>query len=285
MQVEQERYNKKIDEQKKQYESKMKNEQQMEQVRQKMKDISRALDEANEIARFMQKDIRFEKSIVSNFEDSNIYSGADFDMQTEVQVKVQDFATGSVSVWSCEKFNDKLAMMRDALNSYEQSEFRGQAPQDEDPFQVEAEPILLGQCFYMLEGLAYQMDNPRTIPIAATNNDICGELVMNVVPCDENGGEDLDEDQLTDDPKDLLNQTLDFKVQIEKIMNLVQDYSDVYCEYKFYMDETKYATITVEGKNGAPQFNYSHQHHVDCVTQFLLDYLCEDRLTIKIYGK
>jgi len=33
MQVEQERYNKKIDEQKKQYESKMKNEQQMEQVR------------------------------------------------------------------------------------------------------------------------------------------------------------------------------------------------------------------------------------------------------------
>jgi len=45
-----------------------------------MKDISRALDEANEIARFMQKDIRFEKSIVSNFEDSNIYSGADFDM-------------------------------------------------------------------------------------------------------------------------------------------------------------------------------------------------------------
>jgi len=119
MQVEQERYNKKIDEQKKQYESKMKNEQQMEQVRQKMKDISRALDEANEIARFMQKDIRFEKSIVSNFEDSNIYSGADFDMQTEVQVKVQDFATGSVSVWSCEKFNDKLAMMRDALNSYE----------------------------------------------------------------------------------------------------------------------------------------------------------------------
>ena len=64
----------------------------------------------------------------------------------------------------------------------------------------------------MLEGLAYQMDNPRTIPIAATNNDICGELVMNVVPCDEDGGEDLDEDQLTDDPKDLLNQTLDFKV-------------------------------------------------------------------------
>jgi len=64
----------------------------------------------------------------------------------------------------------------------------------------------------MLEGVAYLMDNPRSIPIAAANNDICGELHMNVVPCDESGTEELEEDALTDDPKDLLNQTLDFKV-------------------------------------------------------------------------
>jgi len=103
-------------------------------------------------------------------------------------------------------------MMRDALNSYEQSEFKGQLAEEEDPFQVEAEPMLLGQCFYMLEGLAYLMDNPRSLPIAAANGDICGELHMNVVPCDESGAEELDDDQLTDDPKDLLNKTLDFKV-------------------------------------------------------------------------
>jgi len=56
-----------------------------------MKDVTKGLDEANEIARFMSKDIRFEKSIVSKFDDQNIYGGnaaVDFDIQAEVQVKV-----------------------------------------------------------------------------------------------------------------------------------------------------------------------------------------------------
>lgn len=52
----------------------------MEQVRSKMKDIGKGLDEANEIARFMNKDIKFEKSIVSKFDDQSIYGGADFDI-------------------------------------------------------------------------------------------------------------------------------------------------------------------------------------------------------------
>lgn len=64
---------------------------------------------------------------------------------------------------------------------------------------------MLGQSFYMLEGLAYLMDNPRKIPIVATNNKIYGQLEINVVPCDENGDEELNEDILTDDPMDLLN--------------------------------------------------------------------------------
>ncbi len=57
----------------------------------------------------------------------------------------------------------------------------------------------------MLEGLAYLMDNPREIPIVATNNQICGQIHLNVVPCEEDGNEDLNEDMLTDDPTDLLN--------------------------------------------------------------------------------
>jgi len=49
------------------------------------------------------------------------------------------------------------------------------------------------------------MDNPRKIPIVATNNKIYGQLEINVVPCDEDGEEELNEDLLTDDPMDLLN--------------------------------------------------------------------------------
>lgn len=64
----------------------------------------------------------------------------------------------------------------------------------------------------MLEGLGYLMDNPRVIPIMATNHEIYGQVHINVVPCDENGNEELDEELLPDDPMDLLNQELNFKV-------------------------------------------------------------------------
>ena len=56
------------------------------------------------------------------------------------------------------------------------------------------------------------MDNPRVIPIMATNHEIYGQVHINVVPCDENGNEELDEEVLPDNPMDLLNQELNFKV-------------------------------------------------------------------------
>ena len=64
----------------------------------------------------------------------------------------------------------------------------------------------------MLEGLAYLMDNPREVPIVAPNREIVGQLHVNVVPCEEDGNEELDDDRLPDEPMDLLNQRIDFKV-------------------------------------------------------------------------
>ena len=142
-----------------------------------------------------------------------------------------------MNIWSCERFQDKLAMMRDALQTYEDNDFKELDP-EQDPFYEKQEPILLGQAFYMLEGLAYLMDNPRKIPIVATNNKIYGQLEINVVPCTEDGNEELDEETLTDDPMDLLNNTLDFKVKISQISNLPEDFCrNIYCEYEFYMDK------------------------------------------------
>jgi ribosome biogenesis GTPase A len=60
---------------KKQYESKVKAEQQIETIRQKMKDIKRDVDEANEIAKFMNKDILFTYIYVSKFDESSVFSG------------------------------------------------------------------------------------------------------------------------------------------------------------------------------------------------------------------
>lgn len=129
------------------------------------------------------------------------------------------------------------------------------------------------------------LDNPVKIPIVGNNPEIYGVVHINLVPCDDSGNEDLDEDALPNDPNELLGQELNFKVQISHLSNLPDDFgSNIFCEYKFYMDEKKYRTPVCPGKNQSPEFNYDQLHKVDCVTKFMLDYLADDKLTIKIYG-
>jgi len=95
------------------------------------------------------------------------------DTKIEVSVKVENYESGQINQWTTDKFQDKLIMMRDAMNIYEQNEFQDLGP-DEDPFHDKAEPILLGQGICPLEALAYLMDNPQEIPIIATNYQIYG---------------------------------------------------------------------------------------------------------------
>jgi len=129
------------------------------------------------------------------------------------------------------------------------------------------------------------MDNPRIVPIASDTNKIYGQVDVNIIPCDENGNEDLDDESVPDDPMELLNNTLDFKVKIDRLMNLPENFCrNVYCEYTFYMDDHKYTTEVYEGKCTNPEIQYEKHHHVDCVTKFLIDYLKEDCLTIKVYA-
>jgi hypothetical protein len=56
------------------------------------------------------------------------------------------------------------------------------------------------------------LDNPVKIPIVGNNPEIYGVVHINLVPCDDSGNEDLDEDALPNDPNELLGQELNFKV-------------------------------------------------------------------------
>lgn len=88
----------------------------------------------------------------------------------------------------------------------------------------------------MLEGLAYLMDNPRTIPIIAANNDIYGQLTMNVIPCEEDGNESLDEEEIPEIPQDMIDESLNFKVTIDNITNLPDDFCrNIFFEYEYYV--------------------------------------------------
>ncbi len=104
-----------------------------------MKDIRKDVAEANEIAKFMNKDVVFTDTYVTKLDDQGAYGGsgtASFDlgeMPDEVQVKAENFDSGQINIWSCDKFQEKLMSMRDALQTYEDREFQELDPAD-DPF-------------------------------------------------------------------------------------------------------------------------------------------------------
>jgi hypothetical protein len=48
------------------------------------------------------------------------------------------------------------------------------------------------------------IDNPCEIPIISPNSDIVGQININMVPCYDDGDEDMDEDNCPDEPTELL---------------------------------------------------------------------------------
>lgn len=195
---------------------------------------------------------------------------------------MENFEKGAIFIWTVEQFQDKLVDMKEALNVYETN---ARMEPEADPFNQKQEPIFLGQCFYSLEGLGYLMDNPHTLPVVGSDMKAIGELTMNVLPCYADGNEEIDEEQCPDDPSELLSQPMYFKVFISHATKLPENFCrDVYCEYKFYLDDTVYKTDVIEGKNTDPTFQYINQHNVECVTQSLLDYVANEKMQIKMYG-
>jgi len=84
---------------------------------------------------------------------------------------------------------------------------------------------------------------------------------VNIIPVDADGNEEIDENDIPDSPEDLLNRRIDFVVSIERARDLPSNFCrDVFVEYQIYMEETKYQTPVIEGKNRNPEFAFTRHH-------------------------
>ena len=78
-----------------------------------------------------------------------------------------------------------------------------------------------------------------------------------MIPIDQDGNTDIDEEMLPDAPEDLLNRRIDFLISIVRAKNLPSNFNkDVFVEYQLYLDETKYRTPVIQGKERNPEFAY-----------------------------
>lgn len=57
----------------------------------------------------------------------------------------------------------------------------------ENPFIDQNEPTIIGEGYYVMEPLAYLIDNPTTLNLIGTNYESRGSLFVNVIPLDADG--------------------------------------------------------------------------------------------------
>ena len=68
----------------------------MVNIRQKTKDLKKNVDEANEISKFLNKDIQFSYIYLTKLDESSIFTGNNRvnEALTEIQIKVENFEIG-----------------------------------------------------------------------------------------------------------------------------------------------------------------------------------------------
>lgn len=250
------------------------------------------VNEANMIAAELKREIRFNVRMVSTMPDFGDFKEA----KREIKIKCDNKEDGYFYMWSCEKFVDRLEMMKENVNEYFDT---GVSPdfsdKSQDPFWDPAEPVLIGNSYLKLQNMAYVMENDQKIKILNTagagNEAQQGILEPAYWPVTAQGmqcdDEDFPEDLQIEDAQELLNKELYFRVDIKKATGLPAELcKDCYVVYKFKHEPDKeYRTQDCIGKKPNPEWNYSKQHHIDLISEYHLDYFKDGHIVFKTYGQ
>lgn len=228
------------------------------------------------IAAEFNRDIRFNSQLTSAMPDFG-------DIKAEkriFQVKVDNREDGYFYVWDPEKFVNRVDMMRHLFNDYVES--GGTMPdfsdKNHDPLWDPPEPVLIGKSYLQLKNLEYTLDCEGNPPIFTTATNIqggvAGHLKCSYWPCDVTGEGEPDDELIVDEPAELLNKEIFFRVEVESITGLPNDLcKNVFVTYIFkHEPDTIYRVPQFEGKTPNPSFGYKKVHRIDCVTEYLLDY-------------
>ena len=121
----------------------------------------------------------------------------------KVEVKVEDFDHSQIYLWTPEKFRERLIIMKDLFAQYGEQGIIPNVSDIESPFSDAAEPMLIGEGFYKLDGLANLIDNPSTVCLMGKTFKIHGKLEVNILPVNFDGSEDLE--FIPDEPNDLVD--------------------------------------------------------------------------------
>jgi hypothetical protein len=199
----------------------------------KLSEVLPMVSEANLIASELKRRIKFNVKMIRVMPEF----GTLMDSRTDVVIKVDNDEENYFYQWDCDKFQNRLIMMRENLNEFFDT---GKIPdfsnKDRDTFWDPPEPLLVGTSYLSLKNLGYTLENELEAKILSSEgaDGARGLLSIKYWPCDASGSGEPDEDLLVEEPKELLGKEIFFRVEIEFAKNLPKDLcKNVFVTYQF----------------------------------------------------
>ncbi len=208
--------------------------------------------------------------------------------ENNLLIRVENYEEGTVYYWSTDTFHNRYDLMNELFNKYNDDEKFDifSIKNTDDPLWDESKPSLLGYSFYKLEPIAYLMSNESTLSIISSDAKIMGQIVIDVVPVDDNGNEF---DEVPDDPlSDLIGQSLFYKVIIKSVQNLPSNFcKKIQIQYESLVD--KFFTSTKfynddESRKSFFEINEVFEHHIDYLMKDDIEFLINGNLRFSIYA-
>ena len=205
----------------------------------------------------------------------------------KIMIRVENYEEGTVYYWPIETFHNRYDLIKDMFEKFTDDELDIQnIKKEEDPLWDEPKPSLLGCAYYKLEPLAYLMNNKFCIGIISNKGNTVGKLDVDVIPYDQDGSE---YDEVPDQPKELIGQSLNFKVCIYKCSEIPENFCrNLYIEYKMLLDNSfnKTKIYNTDENNIQTKFdiNEEFEHSIEYLSKDDIEYLEKEKLQFCVYA-
>ena len=164
-------------------------------------DVMPAVEEANSISEELDKKVKFEIILISPHMLGKMQGPAKADVRTimiyddlypifqgfkdmkstkpEVCVKMKNLENGTEFIWPKEKFLNRLYLMKEMYNNYEEEEEDWDVPEDNDPFKEDVNTeVNIGSVQVFLQPIAYMVEMKEQLEITDLKGNKIG--LMNV---------------------------------------------------------------------------------------------------------
>jgi len=238
------------------------------------------INEANAMSEELDKKVSFEPVLVSP------QARGEKDGRTIVHVKMKDLTNGNEWVWDKNKFINRKYIMQEMYQNFTDGDPDWQVPKEKDPFwEAPDSEVLIGSVHLYLQSLAYKIELDENLAITDYKGNEQGHLQVKILPCEKNGNE-CDEDDFVEDPKELIGQSLHCKVHITGARGLPKKFAkgESFCKYKLYMEEKEAETSKVKNTIN-PDYKHAKIFSFSPVTKLFVDYMQNSPLVIDIWGK